>query len=115
MSDTRPESRPTAAKGREAGGGSVCDARHAVFLGVGLRKLLQDPERILSPFLSPGQIAMDIGCGPGFFTSALAKLVGPEGKVVAVDIQQKMLELLKKRLDRKGLAERVEPRLCTAS
>lgn len=44
--------------------------------------------------------AMDIGCGPGFFTLAMARMAGPEGKVIAIDMQQEMLDLVKKKSDR---------------
>jgi ubiquinone/menaquinone biosynthesis C-methylase UbiE len=50
----------------------------------------------------------------GFFTIELAKLVGPRGKVVAVDLQPKMLEVLARRLNRAGLADRVSTRVATA-
>lgn len=39
-----------------------------------------------------GQQVLDIGCGPGFFTIPLAQMVGEEGSVLAVDLQQEMLE-----------------------
>jgi ubiquinone/menaquinone biosynthesis C-methylase UbiE len=45
--------------------------------------------------VKPGDTVCDLGCGNGFYTIRLAKLVGEKGKVVAVDIQREMLELLK--------------------
>ncbi len=48
----------------------------------------------------------------GFFTLELARRVGPEGRVVAVDVQPKMLDGLKKRAARAGLAERIDARVC---
>ena len=47
--------------------------------------------------VKPGQVVCDMGCGNGFYTLKLANLCGKEGKVYAVDIQQEMLDLLKKR------------------
>jgi ubiquinone/menaquinone biosynthesis C-methylase UbiE len=47
----------------------------------------------------------------GFFTLDLAGMVGPAGRVIAVDIQPKMLDRLKRRLSRAGLLDRVEIRL----
>jgi ubiquinone/menaquinone biosynthesis C-methylase UbiE len=47
--------------------------------------------------VKPGQVVCDLGCGNGFYALKLAELVGPKGKVHAVDIQPEMLELLRKR------------------
>jgi ubiquinone/menaquinone biosynthesis C-methylase UbiE len=47
--------------------------------------------------VKPGQTVCDMGCGNGFYTLPLAKLVGDDGRVLAVDIQPEMLELLKER------------------
>ncbi len=58
--------------------------------------------------LERGDVVCDIGCGNGYFTLRLARRVGPEGKVYAVDIQQKMLALLKKRAEKAGL-DNIEP------
>src|SRR3954447_5970259 len=45
--------------------------------------------------VKPGDTVCDMGCGNGFYTLKLAKLVGKDGRVIAVDIQPEMLELLK--------------------
>ena len=42
----------------------------------------------------PGMTVCDMGCGNGFYTLPLARQVGPKGKVLAVDIQREMLQLL---------------------
>jgi ubiquinone/menaquinone biosynthesis C-methylase UbiE len=47
--------------------------------------------------IAPGATVCDMGCGNGFYTLRIAKLVGDHGTVVAVDIQREMLELLKER------------------
>lgn len=47
--------------------------------------------------LKPGDTVCDLGCGNGFYSLKLAKLVGERGRVIAVDIQREMLELLKDR------------------
>jgi ubiquinone/menaquinone biosynthesis C-methylase UbiE len=72
-----------------------------------LRRWIHDPERILNPHVAEGMTAVDIGCGMGYFTLGLAKLVGPGGKVVAVDLQEKMLGALRGRAEKAGLAERI--------
>ena len=72
-----------------------------------LRRLFQNPERILEGLLLPGQTAADIGCGMGYFTIPLARLAGPQGRVFAVDLQAEMLAGLKRRATRAGLLERI--------
>ena len=41
------------------------------------RKIFQDPEKIVGPHIRPGMTVMDIGCGLGFFTLAMARMAGP--------------------------------------
>lgn len=55
-----------------------------------------------------GQTVCDLGCGNGYYTLELARMVGPKGKVLAVDIQPEMLHLLDLRVKEAGLAN-VEP------
>jgi SAM-dependent methyltransferase len=78
-----------------------------------LRRLVEDPTAILGPLVTPGATAVDVGCAMGFHSLDLARLVGPEGRVVCLDIQQKMLDGLVKRARRKGLDAVIEPRLCS--
>jgi ubiquinone/menaquinone biosynthesis C-methylase UbiE len=59
-----------------------------------------------------GDVVCDLGCGNGFYTLKLAKLVGDKGKVVAVDIQREMLELLKDRAAEEKITN-IEPVLGT--
>ncbi len=75
-----------------------------------VRRLWQDPRRILSPFVREGMTVLEPGPGMGFFTLELARLVGPSGKVVAVDLQTRMLDALRRRARKAGLLERVETR-----
>jgi ubiquinone/menaquinone biosynthesis C-methylase UbiE len=62
--------------------------------------------------VKPGQTVCDMGCGNGFYALKLAKLVGDKGKVVAVDIQPEMLDLLKERAKDEGIRN-IEPVLGT--
>lgn len=48
--------------------------------------------------LRSGMKVADVGCGPGRLTLPIAKAVGPEGEVVALDLQQKMLDLMMRRI-----------------
>jgi ubiquinone/menaquinone biosynthesis C-methylase UbiE len=76
-----------------------------------LRRLLQDPRKILAPFVREGMTVLEPGPGMGFFTLELARLVGPSGRVIALDLQSEMLDGLKRRLAKAGLMERVNVRL----
>ena len=62
--------------------------------------------------IQPGQTVCDLGCGNGFYTIELARLVGPRGRVVAVDIQPEMLALLKQRAESERV-DNIEPVLGT--
>jgi 2-polyprenyl-3-methyl-5-hydroxy-6-metoxy-1,4-benzoquinol methylase len=57
--------------------------------------------------------AIDIGCGMGFFSLPLARMVGDSGRVVCVDVQQKMLSTLGRRARRRGLSDIIDCRLAT--
>ncbi len=58
-----------------------------------------------------GQTAVDAGCGAGYFTLALAEGVGAGGKVLALDLQARMLEKARRRAASRGLDGRIELRL----
>lgn len=73
-----------------------------------LRRLGQNPRTLLAPFLKKGMKVVDYGPGMGFFSLEMARLVGPEGTVHAVDIQKKMLDALQRRARRRGLAAQIE-------
>ena len=75
-----------------------------------LRKLLENPDKILGPFVQEGMIVLEPGCGMGYFTLPLARMVGPKGRVVAMEIQPKMLSVLEHRARKAGLFGRVELR-----
>jgi ubiquinone/menaquinone biosynthesis C-methylase UbiE len=78
-----------------------------------LRKLLHNPEAILSPHVRPGDQVIDLGAGMGYFSIPLAKLVGPTGQVTAIDLQPQMLSALARRAQRVGVSERITPHLAT--
>jgi ubiquinone/menaquinone biosynthesis C-methylase UbiE len=75
-----------------------------------LRRLLHDPEKILAGLVKPGMTVADIGCGMGYFSIAMARMVGPTGKVLSVDIQQEMLDRLMKRARRQAVPDVIETR-----
>jgi ubiquinone/menaquinone biosynthesis C-methylase UbiE len=78
------------------------------------RKIMHDPAKILSGYISEGHTAVDLGCGSGFFTLSMARLAGKTGRVIAVDLQQKMLDMLRKNAERAGLSERITYHRCGA-
>lgn len=93
----------------------VCPWWLGYFLASPIRKLIQNPTQILEPFVSSGMTALDIGPGMGYFTLPMARLVGTSGRVIAVDLQEKMIRSLSRRARRAGLDARIETRICSAS
>lgn len=87
---------------------SVCPWWLGPFLASPVRRLFERPEAILGPFVQPGMTVLEPGCGMGFFSVPLARLVGSSGRVVCVDLQPKMLEGLRRRARRAGVLDRVE-------
>ena len=67
-----------------------------------LRKLFESPQKHNS-HVTPGQVAADLGCGPGYFTLAIAECVGPGGRVYAVDSYLKAIQALEKKASKRGL------------
>ena len=51
----------------------------------------------------PGLVVADIGAGSGYYSTRMARLVGPAGRVYAVDIQQAMLDIIRDRMARERL------------
>jgi ubiquinone/menaquinone biosynthesis C-methylase UbiE len=90
----------------------VCPVERSGSLDNVFRKWLQNPNTILAPFIKPGTTAMDYGCGPGFFTLEMARLVGPSGRVIAVDLQAGMLNKLSDKVQHTELADRIELHRC---
>lgn len=79
-----------------------------------LRKLIHNPQKIFGDYIREGMTVMDVGCGMGYFSIGLAKLVGAGGKVIAVDLQQKMLDVMYRRARRSGVSDRIFPHHCKA-
>lgn len=73
-----------------------------------------DPQQILGPYIREGMTVLEPGPGMGFFTLSLARLVGPSGRVVAIDVQPKMIERLKRRAEKANLIDRIDARLVSA-
>ncbi|MGA9117389.1 MAG: class I SAM-dependent methyltransferase [Bacteroidota bacterium] len=93
----------------------VCPVELADSLDSKVRRWLQNPRRILAPFVTEGRTALDVGCGPGFFSIELARLVGPSGGVIAVDLQQGMLDKLAAKIKDTDLSARIRLVRCDSS
>ena len=64
----------------------------------------EEPAKLMKALsLKPGMTVCDLGCGNGFYTLKLAKEVGPTGKVLAVEIQSEMLDMLQDRAKKAGV------------
>lgn len=91
----------------------VCPVWIGYLLLSPFRKLAQNPKKILAPYINKGDKALDFGCAMGFFSLPMAKMVGSQGKVICVDMQEGMITKLQKRAHKAGLMNRIEIRLCT--
>jgi ubiquinone/menaquinone biosynthesis C-methylase UbiE len=91
--------------------GRVCPPWVGYLLLNPLRRVVEDPGRLLGPFIREGMTVLEPGCGMGFFTLPLARMVGPQGRVVACDLQEKMLSVLRRRAEKAALLDRIELRL----
>ena len=76
-----------------------------------LRRFPHNPQKILAPYVHEGMAVLEPGPGMGFFTLDLLRMVGNSGCVVAVDVQPKMLDRLRRRAEKKGIASRLDARL----
>jgi ubiquinone/menaquinone biosynthesis C-methylase UbiE len=72
------------------------------------------PPKMLGEWVAPGMTVLDVGCGHGLFSLGMARLVGPEGKVIALDMQERMLDVVRARADKAGLDGRVDTRRAEA-
>lgn len=92
----------------------VCPWWIGYLLASPIRRWMQDPFPIISPYVHEGMTALEPGPGMGFFTIPLAQLVGPSGRVVAVDLQPRMIRGLKRRAARARVLDRIDCRIPAA-
>jgi predicted methyltransferase len=82
----------------------VMSVAHADWLTRPERDAQEQPDRVVRELAIPnGATVVDLGAGVGYFTWRLAKAVGPSGKVIAVDIQPGMIDLLESNLAARGI------------
>ena len=91
----------------------VCPWQLAPVIDNRLRPFVHNPQKIFAPYVAKGMTVLDVGCGAGFASLGLAKLVGEGGLVIAADLQSKMLCMVKERAMRAGLSDRIRIHLCT--
>ena len=89
----------------------VCPWWIGYFLASPLRKLFYKPEQIVAPYLKEGMTVLEVGPGMGFFTLPIARLVGVQGRIVCIDVQERMIKSLTRRATRAGLSDRIITRL----
>jgi ubiquinone/menaquinone biosynthesis C-methylase UbiE len=65
-----------------------------------IRRLLEPPQRLIEPYIKKDQTVADLGCGSGFYTFAMAQGVGPNGKVYAVDLDEKCIRKIEKKKEK---------------
>ena len=94
-----PPPRAVVAPARPAGA-KVFPASAAHMLDDPSRDIWQRPDEVVAVLrILPGQRIADVGCGTGYFTLRLLRATGSTGHVLAIDMQQEMLDILGRRLD----------------
>src|SRR5215472_2850079 len=77
------------------------------------REREEQPKKLLKVLdLKPGMVVADIGAGSGYYSFRLSEKVGAKGKVLAVDIQKEMLDIIRKRM-KEDKVSNIEPVLGT--
>ncbi len=92
----------------------VCPWWLGFLLANRLRRLVHDPTAIIGPFVSEGMTVFEPGPGMGFFTLEMARRVGPRGRIVAADLQPRMLSELRRRAGAAGVLDRIDARQVSA-
>lgn len=93
-------------------GDHVFDWRKQWVLDNPARRMIHPPEKIFGEYVSPGMTVVDTGCGTGFFTMALARMVGEAGRVIAVDLQSEALERIREKARMADMQSVIAPMQC---
>src|SRR6266849_3928597 len=88
----------------------VCPWWLGYLLLLPIRRIRQNPRKLLGALVREGMTVLEPGPGMGFFSLDLARMVGPGGRVVAVDLQERMVKVLSRRALKAGLADRIDIR-----
>lgn len=90
----------------------ICPVEKAGGLDNNIRKWIQNPNKILKPYINPGMTVLDLGCGPGVFTLEIASLLAGSGKVIAADVQAGMLDKVRQKLQNKTIRQTITLHQC---
>jgi len=112
MSESKPATTTDPSSGETPKKHHVCPWWMGYLLLNPLRRRLENPEKIFAPFVKKGMTIVEVGPGMGYFSLPLAHMVGEDGRVVCVDVQERMLAALRKRASKRGLDGIIETRLC---
>lgn len=89
----------------------VCPWWIGYLLASPLRRIFYKPEQIIAPYVKEGMTVLEVGPGMGFFTLPMARLVGAKGKIICIDVQEKMIKSLMRRAAGAGLSDRIITRI----
>ncbi|MEE9411063.1 MAG: class I SAM-dependent methyltransferase [Candidatus Heimdallarchaeota archaeon] len=67
-----------------------------------ISRLFEPSKRFVESYVEEGMVVADLGCGPGYYSLHFAEILGPEGKVLAVDSDEKSIQALEKKKDKQG-------------
>lgn len=90
----------------------VCPVERAGSLDNRIRRWLQNPQKILLPYIKEGMTVLDLGCGPGFFSIEMSRMVGTSGRVIASDLQEGMLRKIREKIQGTDLEDRITLHKC---
>jgi len=90
----------------------VCPAGLSGSLDNFIRKIIHNPKKIFGNYISEGMTILDAGCGPGFFITEFANMCGENGSVIAADLQEKMLEKVRKKITGKNIERKITLHKC---
>jgi len=82
--------------------------RQAKWLNHKFRKIVHPPQEIVKKYIAANSRVLDMGCGPGYFTNEFAAMLNENGVVIASDIRQEMLDIVKSRILETPYGNRVE-------
>jgi len=87
--------------------GDICSHDHSFFLDNFLRRLIQNPKKVVGEYIKEGDTVV-----PGYFSIDMAKMVGESGCVISVDLQPEMLKKVERKAKKQNLFRRVTLHNC---
>jgi len=93
-------------------GKRVCPVERAGSLDSRIRRWVQNPRKILGPYVEEGMVVLDLGCGPGSFSIEMAEMVGRSGRIIASGLQEGMLDRLREKIRGTELEQRITVHKC---